>query len=129
MSTIPFGDIFGIIVNYVTIKWFGMWESRHWFPMRPINNNKNINNFNNDNTNDSNNNNVSDNGENNNNNNNNIWYSFDSNLSSPRPFPPDLKEVLLLFIVSFIYFFIFFSLLLFIYLFIYFFYIDDSVFE
>lgn len=36
LSNIPFEKVFGLIVNYVSFTWFGMWESRHWFPMRPI---------------------------------------------------------------------------------------------
>jgi len=36
LSLVPYDTIFGIIVNYVSIRWFAVWESRHWFPMRPI---------------------------------------------------------------------------------------------
>ena len=63
LHEIPLSKVFGLIVNYVTLKWFGLWESRHWFPMRPMLPPSPSTTP--------------------------MWYSFDSNLPSPYPFASD----------------------------------------
>lgn len=64
LANIPYDNVYGLIINYVSMKFFGFWESRHWFSMRtlPVNGSP-------------------------------MWYSFDSKLSSPYQFDSTQKVI------------------------------------